>query len=266
MRHAGFAIGLGMMVALGAMSGAREARADLLDDIQARGAVRVCIWPDYYSITYRDPRTGVLAGMDIDMARALGQDLGVRVRFVDGSFSTLAESLAQRRCDIAMHAVGVLPSRAAFMDFSEPTLVSGIYAVASRHHPGVRAWEDIDHVGIVVVVQRGTYMEPVMRERLKIATLDVVDGFREREQEVQSGRADVFMTDYPYGRRMADLTDWAVLIAPPQPVAPTPYAYAVPLGEARWLDRVNAFVRQVKADGRLREAARAHGLESILAP
>jgi ABC-type amino acid transport substrate-binding protein len=108
-------------------------------------------------------------------------------------------------------------------------------------------------------------MEPVMRHTLAHAGLMVVDSFKAREQEVQAGRADVFMTDYPYGRRMVLFSDWARLLEPPQPLAPTPYAYAVPKGDPVWLARVNAFVRAAKADGRLRAFAEAHGLLPIVA-
>jgi len=238
---------------------------DRLSAIQTRNALRVCIWPNYYSITFRNPRTGALEGIDIDMARAFANDLGVDVVFVDSSFADLVPAMAEDRCDIAMHAVGVRPERAEHMDFSEPTLTSGIYAVTTRNAPAIESWDDIDQPGRIVVVQAGTYMEPEMRGRLKNADLMVVSQFLEREEAVQSGRADVFMTDYPYGRRMVDLTDWGRLIEPPEPVAPTDYAYAVPKGEPAWLARVNAFVRAIKADGRLRAAAERHGLLPILA-
>lgn len=238
---------------------------DRLSRIEAAGTLRVCIWPDYYSITYRNPRTGVLEGIDIDMARAFAADLGVTVRFVDSSFAALVAAMTTDACDIAMHGVGVRADRAEHMDFSEPHLISGMFAVTPLDHPTVADWMDIDQPGHVVVVQKGTYMEPEMSARLQNADLMIVDAFKEREQEVMSGRADVFMTDYPYGRRMADLTDWARLMEPPEPVAPTAYAYAVPKGEQPWLARVNAFVRAAKADGRLRAAAERHGLLPILA-
>jgi ABC-type amino acid transport substrate-binding protein len=244
---------------------ARAADDDRLARIEASGTLRVCIWPDYYSITFRNPRTGDLEGIDIDMARAFADDLGADLEVVDSSFAELVAAMTEDRCDIAMHGVGVRADRAEHMDFSEPHLVSGIYAVTSLEHPTVKTWDDIDQPGIIVVVQKGTYMEPVMRTYLKRASLTVVDAFLAREQEVMSGRADVFMTDYPYGRRMADLTDWARLLAPEEPLAPTPYAYAVPKGEPTWLERVNAFVRAVKADGRLRAAAERNGLLPILA-
>lgn len=239
--------------------------ADRLATIQARGEVRVCIWPDYYSITFRNPRTGVLEGLDIDMAHAFADDLGVDLTLVDSSFADLIPAMTEDRCDIAMHAVGVRPERAEYMAFSEPYLTSGIYGVSDRNIPAVSTWQDIDKPGRIVVVQKGTYMEPEMRQRLQHATLMVVDQFKAREDAVESGRADVFMTDYPYGRRMVDLTDWGHLLEPPEPVAPTDYAYAVPRGEADWLARVNTFVKAIKADGRLAASAERHGLVPILA-
>ena len=38
-----------------------------------------------------------------------------------------------------------------------------------------------------------------------------------RERELVAGRVDVFMTDYPYSRRLLDNADWARLIAPAEP-------------------------------------------------
>lgn len=237
-----------------------------LERIKAAGELRVCIWPDYFSITYRNPRTGVLEGIDIDMAGAFAADLGVTPRFIDSSFAALVANLTGDACDIAMHGVGVRADRAEHMAFTQPHLVSGVFAVAMKTNQAITAWEDIDQRGTVVVVQKGTYMEPVMRDTLKYAELSTVDDFKAREQEVQSGRADVFMTDFPYGRRMVALTDWARLIEPPAPIAPTPYAYAVPKGDPAWLAEADAFVARVKADGRLRAAAERHGLLPILAP
>ena len=49
----------------------------VVDRIQARGTVKVCIWPDYYGITWRNPRTQLLTGIDIELSVALAQDLTV---------------------------------------------------------------------------------------------------------------------------------------------------------------------------------------------
>ena len=59
------------------------------DRVKATGVLRVCIWPDYYGITFRNPRTNQLAGIDIDLSGELAHDLGVQLRHVDSSFATL---------------------------------------------------------------------------------------------------------------------------------------------------------------------------------
>jgi cyclohexadienyl dehydratase len=137
--------------------------------IAAARQVRVCIWPDYYSITYRDPRTRQLSGIDIDMARELGRDLGVAPRFVDSSFASLVDDLLAERCDVAMFAVGITPARAQKLRFTQPHLASDIYAVSAKANRRIKGWDDIDQPGTVVAVAAGTLHEPVMREQLKAA-------------------------------------------------------------------------------------------------
>jgi len=236
-----------------------------LEKIKKNNELRVCIWPGYFAISYRNPRTGELEGIDIDMAHEFAKYLNVNLKFVDSSFGKIKENMTNDACDISMHAVGVREDRKPFMDFSEPHLISGIYAVSMKSNPTIKHWEDIDQDGHIVVVQKGTYMEPVMRDYLKKAELSVVDSFKAREQEVEAGRADVFMTDFPYGRRMASLTTWAHLMEPEKTLAPTPYTYAVPKGEPAWLAKVNEFLQAVKKDGRLAASAKKHGLSPIVA-
>jgi len=235
-----------------------------LEQIQARKQLRVCIWPDYYGITLRNPKTQKLEGVDADMAIEFAKDLGVGLEFVDSSFARLIPDVLSDRCDVAMFAVGITPARSDKLRFAKPTLVSDIYGITTRHNRRIKSWEDIDKPGTVVAVIKGTLHEPIMRERLKSATLSVLDTPMAREQEVSSGRADVFMTDYPYSRRMLETTDWARLVAPPSTFHLTHYAYAVAPGDERWLNRVDQFVRDIKRDGRLIQAASRYRLESIV--
>jgi ABC-type amino acid transport substrate-binding protein len=45
---------------------------------QGQRHAAVCIWPDYYGITWRNPRTQQLTGIDIDLSAELGRDLKAR--------------------------------------------------------------------------------------------------------------------------------------------------------------------------------------------
>jgi cyclohexadienyl dehydratase len=247
-------------VAVPAAAGANP----VLERVRAAGTVRVCIWPDYYGISLRNPRTQQLVGLDIDLSAEFARDLGLKLQHVDSSFATLIADLEADRCDVAMFAVGMLPQRMERLRFSRPYLQSDIYAITTKGNRVVQRWEDIDKPGVAVAVQAGTFMEPVMAAALKQARLVRVAPPATRERELEAGRVDVFMTDYPYSRRLLDNADWATLIAPPQPFHVLPYAYAVKPGDAAWLAQVDEFVGRIQRDGRLEAAARRHGLAPIV--
>jgi ABC-type amino acid transport substrate-binding protein len=256
-------LGLGCLLA-GAVAVQAADAPGHLERMRQSGQLRVCVWPDYYGISYRHPVTRQLAGIDIDLAQALGKDLGLAVQFVDSSFARLFDDVLGERCDVAMFAIGVTPARQEKLRFTSPYLASDIYAITTRSNRRIRTWDDIDQPGVVVAVARGTLHEPVMREKLRQAELAVLDTPHAREQEVESGRADVFMTDFPYSRRMLGSTDWARLVTPTSTYHVTPYAWAVAPGDERWWQEMEGFVARIKRDGRLSAAARRHGLMPIV--
>ncbi len=235
-----------------------------LDRVLAAQELRVCIWPDYYSITYRNPRTMALRGIDIDLSADFARELGVKVRYIDSSFAQLIDNLVKDRCDIAMHGVGITPARQEKLAFTQPYLRSDIYAIAPRTSRTVQSWADLDRPGRVIAVQAGTVMETVMGQTLQHARLLVVRPPMTRENEVEAGRADAFMTDYPYSRRMLDQTDWARLIAPPQRFHTTDYAWALALGDGSLRSKADAYLDSIKKDGRLLRFATQHKLDPIV--
>lgn len=237
---------------------------DRLTRIAASRQLRVCIWPDYYGISFRNPKTQELAGVDIDNARELARELGVEAQFIDSSFARLVADVTADRCDIAMFAIGITPQRQEKLRFTQPHLASDIYAITTKTNRRVHSWADIDKPGTVVVVARGTLHETVMKTRLMAAELRVVDTPAAREQEVQSGRADVFMTDYAFSRRMLDNSDWARLISPAGSYHVTPYAWAMAPGDDRFHARVDKVLADMKRDGRLLANVRRHGLDPML--
>jgi ABC-type amino acid transport substrate-binding protein len=263
-RQAATLLGLLATVAAALAQPAPAPAGGVLERVRAAGTVRVCVWPDYYGVSLRNPRTQQLVGIDIDLSQEFARDLKLQLQHVDSSFATLIADLEGDRCDVAMFAIGMLPQRMERLRFTRPYLQSDIYAITTKGNRVVQRWEDIDKPGVAVAVQAGTFMEPVMAGALKNARLVRVSPPATRERELEAGRVDVFMTDYPYSRRLLDNADWATLIAPPQPFHVLPYAYAVKPGDAAWLAQVDEFVARIQRDGRLEAAARKHGLLPIV--
>lgn len=236
----------------------------VFDHIKEKKELKVCIWPDYYGVTFRSPRDHNLRGIDIDLSQVLAKKLDAKLVYVDSSFPTLIPDLLSGKCDIAMFAIGVLPQRSEKLNFTHPYLKSDIYAITTKSNVMVRSWSDIDKPGVIIGVQEGTFMEPVMRAHVKLASVVAIAPPLTREKELQSGRIDVFMTDFPYSRRLLDNADWARLVEPPEKFYELPYAYAVRPGDNQWLSYLNDFVKEIKSNGTLTKAAINNGLQQIV--
>ena len=240
------------------------AESSRLESINASKKIKICVWPEYYGISYVDTRTQQLSGIDIDLAKELAKDLGVAPVFVKSSFAALIDDVTSDKCDIAMFAIGHTPQRAAKIRLTSPHLTSDIYAITTKENRKIQSWEDIDKKGVVVAVAKGTYHESVMKTKLKNAELSVVENLHAREQEVESGRADVFMTDFPFGMLMLKKTSWAKLLKPNKIYHLTNYGWAVAYGDDKFFLRIEKFIKNIKQDGRLLKAAQNNSLEPIV--
>jgi cyclohexadienyl dehydratase len=236
-----------------------------LYSITSSGKLRVCQYPLYYSISFRNPATGQIEGIDADLANELAKELGAELEIVESSFGTFIADLQADKCEIGMFGIGATLQRAQAVAFTQPYLITSIYAV-TRSGGEVTSWADIDQPGRKVAVSLGSYIEPFMRDYLKNAELVVVAPPATRESELVARRVDVIMTDYPTAIKVTDEFDWAATIEPDEPLRLTPYAYVVPHGDQIWLNYVNQFIDTIKLDGRLVEFAEKNKLGPIVAP
>ena len=227
--------------------------------------LRVCIFPGYYAISYRDPATNTLTGIDIDLSKELAKDLGAQVQYVETSFGTFIADLQANKCEIGMFGIGVTLKRAQAVEFTTPYLQTGVYAVV-RKGGAVASWADIDKPGRSVAVTLGSYIEPFMQGYLKNAKVVSVAPPATREQELLARRVDAEIVDYPTAQKVTADFDWATTIEPPAKLLATPFAYAVTPGDQIWLNYLNLFVATVKRDGRLAAAAQRNNLGPIVAP
>jgi|tagenome__1003787_1003787.scaffolds.fasta_scaffold20929533_2 ABC-type amino acid transport substrate-binding protein len=251
-------------VVVGPAPAAAQQKETHLDRIVKSRKLRACIWPEYYAISYKNPQTGRLEGIDIDIAKEFAVELKAELQFVETSFSAFIADLQTDKCDIGMFGIGATLSRAQAVEFSEPYIVTSIYGVTRKDHPKVKSWDELDQEGIVVATQLGSYVDVFMKSYLKKAKVLSVQPPATREGEVATGRADVLMTDYPVAKKLEATQEWAKIINPTEPLAVTPYAYAVAPGDQVWLNYINLFLKTIKRDGRLLKAAKNNGLEPVV--
>ena len=260
---------LGALVIAGMATFALPAEAQQtqsrLFEVTKSQKLRVCQFPLYYSISFRNPKSGKIEGIDADLAEELAKELGAKLEIVEASFGSFIADLQSGKCEIGMFGVGATLKRAQAVEFSKPYLLTNLYAV-TRKDSKIKKWEDVDQKGVKAAVTLGSYMEPFMKGYLKNAELVAVAPPNTREAELVAQRVDVIITDFPTAIKVTDEFDWATYILPTEKLAITPYAYVVPQGDQIWLNYINLFVDTIKLDGRLMKYAKKHKLDPIVAP
>jgi len=262
---AGILLLAGIAGPMAASSATAQQTQSRLFEITKSHTLRVCQFPLYYSISYRNPKTGELEGIDADLSKELAKELDAKLEVVETSFGAFIADLQANKCDIGMFGVGATLKRAQAVEFSKPYLITNVYAVVRKDGP-IKSWEDIDKKGVKVAVSLGSFIEPFMKGYLKNAEVVAIAPPNTREAELVANRVDVDMTDFPTAIKVTDEFDWAAYVTPKEKLAVTPYAYVVAPGDQIWLNYINLFVDTIKLDGRLKKFAEKNKLGPIVAP
>ncbi|WP_296247326.1 transporter substrate-binding domain-containing protein [Pseudomonas sp. UBA4194] len=92
--------------------------ADGLQDIKDRGALRCATLTDSVPLGYQDPATREIVGLDVDLCKALAQQLGVKVELQGVAVSARIPTLISGRADVVAAALGYTKARAEQIEFS----------------------------------------------------------------------------------------------------------------------------------------------------
>jgi cyclohexadienyl dehydratase len=101
-----------------------------LDEIVARGTLRVGMTGDYLPFTALDKETKIFRGFDVDMAQSLGKALGVKVEFVPTSWPQMMKDFEADSFDIAMGGISITYDRQKKGLFSTPIMREGKTPIA----------------------------------------------------------------------------------------------------------------------------------------
>jgi cyclohexadienyl dehydratase len=168
----------------------------LLDQVIARGVLRVGSTGDYKPFTYLNPETKAFEGIDIDMAASLAKALGVKLEVVKTSWSTLLPDLVAGKYEVAMGGVSVSLERAKKALFTIPMMVDGKTAIARcAEKDKFATLADIDKPGVRAIVNPGGTNEKYARDNLKQASITVHNDNVTIFDEIVAGKADVMITD-----------------------------------------------------------------------
>lgn len=141
-----------IIAALGLVGRPSSALADEFEDILQAGVIKIAVPQDFPPFGSMG-KDGKLEGYDIDVARLLAKDLGVKLELVAVSSVNRIPYLQTGKVDLVISSLGVTPDRAKAIAFSNAyaPFYSGVFG-----DPRAQVRSVADLAGKTVGVTRGT--------------------------------------------------------------------------------------------------------------
>ena len=99
MTRAATLIAAALAAVLLAVHGAEAQPQSRLYEVTKNKKLRVCQYPLYYSISFRNPTTGQIEGIDADLAKELAKELDAQLEIVESGFATFIADLQANKCE-----------------------------------------------------------------------------------------------------------------------------------------------------------------------
>jgi ABC-type amino acid transport substrate-binding protein len=167
-------------------------------DVKKKGVLILGTDPTFQPFEFKGS-DGVVQGFDIDIAKAIAADLGVKLQIQAVGFGALMpQSVTSGRVDMAMSAITITAERAKVVSFSGPYYRSAQVFIVKAGNPSKFAWP-ADVKGKIIGVQANTTGQFVANDTLKTkgATIKVYDDFAAGLADVRAGRIVALVGDAP---------------------------------------------------------------------
>ncbi len=246
-----------LAISLFASAATAATRADLakestLEQVLQRGVLRVG-FSTFVPWAMQDKK-GEFIGFEIDVARRLAQDMGVKVQFEPTQWSGIIPALLSGKFDIIIGGMSIQPQRGLKVNFSIPYEYSGMSLVASRKLAGtLKTLAEFNQPGVILAVRQGTTAVDAAKKHLPKAQLKYFDNEAQTIQEVLNGRAHAVVASEPFPAFQALRNPDKLFLPVARPFTREPIAFAVRKGDPDFLNFLDGWIRAVSDQGWLDE-------------
>lgn len=192
---------IALLLALGLASVSLAAN---VADVKKKGVLVLGTDPTFAPFEFKDDK-GQITGFDIDIAREVARDLGVKLQIQAVGFGSLMPgSVTSRRVDMAMSGITITDERKKVVSFSNPYFRSAQVFIVRKGNPAKFAWPLASNSatalkGVTIGVQANTTGQYAANDNLKKlgATIKVYQDFASGLADVRAGRVAALIGDAP---------------------------------------------------------------------
>lgn len=198
-------------------------------------------------------KTGELIGLDIDIAKMMGDALGVKVKFVLLPLAKLIPALEAKQVDIILSGMTITPKRNQKVAFVGPYYVTGkgILAVAKKY----AALEDakgLDTPEVTVAALKDSTSQKFAETLISKAKLILTDSYEEAIDLLLKGKIDVIVADFYFCALSAYRYQNKRLIARESPLTFEPLGIAM-AEDTLLINWTENFINILQGSGKLKE-------------
>lgn len=214
------------------------------------GTLTVGVDDTYPPMEFQDEKTGETVGFDIDLAKALAEELGLKTEFVSTAWDSIFIGLDTAKYDVIMSSVSMTNERLPNFEFTKPYLANGQVIVVKPGDESIKTPADL--AGKKVGVQFQTTSDVACQKHLETVKFDLVqyDSIDLAFLAMRSGNVECIVVD------MAVAIDYAakypdMYVISSAALTNEPISICIKKGNTKLRDAMQAALDNVIKDGKL---------------
>jgi polar amino acid transport system substrate-binding protein len=227
--------------------------AQVPSSVKATGSLTVAADATYAPNEFIATDGRTVIGMDADLAKALGQVLGLKVTLTNATFDTIIPGLASGKYDLGMSSFTDTKEREQTVDFVTYFSAGTSFYVKSSNGPAIKSLADL--CGRTVAAEKGTTQAADAQDQSakcqsagkSSATVQVYNDQNAVNLALSSDRAQIAMADSPVAAYQVKQSK-GMLKVTGSPYGTAPYGIAIPK-DSGMAEPVQAAMKHLMANG-----------------
>jgi polar amino acid transport system substrate-binding protein len=220
---------------------APRSNVDMLEAIEKSGTLRVGV-AEIMPWAMHD-KDGQLVGFEIDVARKLARDMGVKVEFHPAPLGYLVSDLLAGRTDIVIAGLSISASRALRVNFSAAYSSTEVRLAANAKLAGeLTTLDAFNKPEITIGVLEGSTAEEMTSLLLPKSKIRTYRQDSTLFSDLVAGKLDAAAADAPRPEIVAQLFPSKVVFPPVPPLASFPAGFAVRRGDMDFVNFLNSWI------------------------
>ena len=225
-----------------------EIEDPLLRKIKEQGEIIVGTDATYPPMESIDEE-GNFFGMDIDIAKEIASDLGVKAKFKNIIWEEVFAAVKQGEVDMIISSITITPERAKTMSFSDPYFNAGqVIVIRTDKKEIIKGVEDL--VGHALGVQTETTSEKEAKKYTAPALVKSYENYDLAKEDLLGGEIDAIIIDYPAAVGMVVREKDLQIVG--TPFTQEFYGIATQKNQKALLSQINRTIRRLKREEELK--------------